>query len=120
MSSGKGWYGVDLDGTLAEYFNWQGPEHIGPPISRMLERVKTWMDEGKEVRIFTARIWSPPNDPIHQRDAAKAVIAIQDWCVRHLGRMLPITNVKDFDMVEVWDDRAIRVVKNTGEIDVMS
>lgn len=105
----KGWIGVDLDGTLAEYHGWQGPDHIGPPIPAMLERVKGWLDQGIEVRIFTARV-SEPNE-----NARQVVLhAIEEWCREHIGQWLPITNVKDFHMVELWDDRAITVEQNTG------
>ena len=52
----NGWIGVDLDGTLAYYDQWRGALHIGEPIPVMLERVKRWLDEGKDVRIFTARV----------------------------------------------------------------
>ena len=52
----SGWIGVDLDGTLAEYGGWKGPDHIGPPVPKMLERVKSWIAEGRDVRIFTARV----------------------------------------------------------------
>jgi hypothetical protein len=34
------WVGVDLDGTLAEYHGFKGPEHIGKPIPKMVARVK--------------------------------------------------------------------------------
>ncbi|WP_370206837.1 hypothetical protein ABMY59_17020 [Escherichia coli] len=27
-----------------------------------------------------------------------------------------VTNVKDSGMVELWDDRAIRVIRNTGSV----
>ena len=52
----RGWIGVDLDGTLAEYNGWQGPANIGAPIPAMVERVKAWLEEGRDVRIFTARV----------------------------------------------------------------
>jgi hydroxymethylpyrimidine pyrophosphatase-like HAD family hydrolase len=29
----------DLDGTLAEYYQWEGPDKIGKPILPMLNRV---------------------------------------------------------------------------------
>ena len=51
-----GWIGVDLDGTLARYDGWKGPEHIGEPLMPMVERVKAWLAEGREVRIMTARV----------------------------------------------------------------
>ena len=48
----RGWIGVDLDGTLAEYHGWKGSEHIGSPLPAMLARVKTWLEQGIEVRVF--------------------------------------------------------------------
>lgn len=96
-----GWIGVDLDGTLAEYKGWRGPNHIGPPIRRMRLRVVRWLAEEKDVRIFTAR-------------TEDSYPAIRRWCIRQFGRELPITNVKDFAMVALWDDRAVQVIPNTG------
>ena len=51
----NGWIGVDLDGTLAHYDEFRGDDYVGEPIEPMVERVKQWLDEGKDVRIFTAR-----------------------------------------------------------------
>ena len=48
------WIGVDLDGTLAQYGGWKGPDTIGDPVPMMKERVMKWLNEGAEVRIFTA------------------------------------------------------------------
>ncbi len=100
------WIGVDLDGTLAEYNGWVGDGHIGAPIPAMVERVKGWLAEGKQVRIFTARMCV---DAYYQRGC------IEQWCREHIGVVLPVTNIKDYGMVELWDDRAVQVVKNTGE-----
>lgn len=52
---GKGWVGVDLDGTLAHYDEFRGDDHVGEPIEPMVRRVRKMLDEGKDVRIFTAR-----------------------------------------------------------------
>lgn len=101
--SGHGWIGVDLDGTLAHYEGWKGDAHIGAPIPAMLARVKRWLEEGRDVRIFTARAH---NIASH--------IAIEAWCERHLGLVLQITATKDYQMVELWDDRAVQVIPNTG------
>jgi hypothetical protein len=65
-----GWVGVDLDGTLATYNTWEGPEHIGEPIPEMVERVKAWRRDGRAVRIFTARVFAPADDAVRQMDAA--------------------------------------------------
>lgn len=127
MSATNGWIGVDLDGTLAQYGTWVGPDHVGRPVPAMLARVKKWRKEGTEVRIFTARIHPidaccrpgemlqfQPASP-RDRDAVAALRAIQAWCSAHLGEVLPVTNVKDYGMVELWDDRCVQVKKNTGE-----
>jgi hypothetical protein len=99
------WIGVDLDGTLAEYNGWQGENHIGAPIVPMVERVKRWLAEGHEVRVFTARAFQAPQSVIH---------AIEDWCRTHVGQRLRVTCTKDHGMVELWDDRAVSVEANTG------
>ena len=54
---------VDLDGTLAIYNGYVGPTHIGEPVPKMLERVKSWLADGKTVKIFTAR--AHPAHPDH-------------------------------------------------------
>ena len=98
-----GWIGVDLDGTLAHYTGWLGPEHIGEPIIPMLARVNNWLALGKEVRIFTARASDPSQIP-----------AVKKW-LANLGLDLQVTNVKDFAMIELWDDRCVQVELNTGK-----
>lgn len=100
----SGWVGVDLDGTLAHYDGWRGAEHIGAPIPAMLARVRAWLEEGREVRIFTARASVPESVP-----------PIEAWLAENGLAGVQVTNVKDFGMVELWDDRAVRVVVNTGE-----
>jgi hypothetical protein len=107
-----GWIGVDFDGTLVTYDGWKGVGHIGEPVPAMVERVKRWIAEGKEVRVFTARVWVEGRGG--DEEAEKARRSVQDWCEQHIGTRLAVTNVKDFGMSELWDDRAIQVEKNTG------
>ena len=104
-----GWIGVDLDGTLATYAGWQGADHIGAPVECMISRVKQWIADGIEVRIFTARV-----SPVGHDDLRPVVISIQAWCLRHIGCELPITHCKDYGMVELWDDRCVQIIPNTG------
>lgn len=98
-----GWIGVDLDGTLAHYDGWKGIEHIGDPVAPMVERVRQWLAEGQTVKVFTARCQEP-----------EAVAPIEEWCEQHLGVRLEVTNVKDFGMIALWDDRCVQVEPNTG------
>ena len=116
----KPWYGVDFDGTLAEYNSWQGATHIGKPVTAMVARVKIWLAEGKDVRIFTARIAEPdpllsPEEFARRSEEVKiAVYEVKKWCFTHLGKVLPLTCKKDYGMVELWDDRCVQVEPNTG------
>lgn len=111
LSDKRPWIGVDLDGTLARYDGWGGLTDIGEPIPAMIERVKIWIASGNIVKIFTARI----SDIEDEEELDSAVYAIQQWCLRNIGVILPITNVKDYAMIQLWDDRAIQVVFNTGK-----
>lgn len=115
MSAG-GWIGVDLDATLARYDGWVHELHIGEPIAPMVERIKAWLAEGREVRIFTARVCEPGYMPEDRSRSTVAEIteAIQNWTEQHIGVRLPVTNIKDFGMAELWDDRAVRVPANSG------
>lgn len=118
----KEWYGVDFDGTLAHYRNFKGAGVLGAPIPLMVDRVKRWLAEGKDVRIFTARVWHPDvtskvsETEFNSRcaEAREARAAIKAWCIEHVGQELPITCEKDYGMLELWDDRAVQVIKNTG------
>ncbi len=105
-----GWIGVDLDGTLAHYDGWKGEAHIGPPIAAMADRVRGWLKEGHEVRIFTARV--------DVTEAMREIVEapIRTWCEQHLGQVLPITNVKTMSMWKLYDDRCIQVEANTGRL----
>lgn len=99
----NGWIGVDLDGTLAHYDKWRGMEHVGEPVPEMLARVRQWIGQGRSVKIFTARCCVP-----------EAIPPIQAWLEKHGLGGLEITNVKDFGMIELWDDRCVQVIPNTG------
>jgi hypothetical protein len=105
----KGWIGVDLDGTLAFYDHWRGPQ-IGAPIPRMVEFVKGLLARGEDVRIMTARVCS--SHPFSVRLQAR--LSIEVWCEEHLGQVIPMTSEKDFDMTRLYDDRCVQVVKNEG------
>lgn len=98
---GEGWIGVDLDGTLAHYDYFRGEEHIGLPVEPMVRRVRKWLREGRDVRLFTARKPSP---------------IIRRWMQEHLGSVLPITSTKDYKMQALYDDRVVQVHRNTGHV----
>lgn len=102
-SYSKGYHAVDLDGTIATHTS---NGSVGKPISAMVERVKKLLADGKDVRIFTARKF----------DTTETRQAIESWCEEHIGKVLPITNVKHPGMRAFYDDKGVSVVKNTGEL----
>jgi predicted PhzF superfamily epimerase YddE/YHI9 len=107
VSPKNSWQGVDLDGTLAHYTGFNGPLVIGPPIAAMVEKVRSLLASRVRVKIFTARIAGElPGSPV--------VAAVKSWARTNLDADLDVTNVKDYGMVRLWDDRATQVIKNTG------
>jgi len=116
----KPWIGVDLDGTLAYYESGKGVDSVGEPIPLMVSRVRQWLREGhpdfggcKDIRIFTARV--APVERDHQQ-IWKQQDMIKEWCIKHLGQALPVTYMKDYEMLCLYDDRVIQVERNTGRI----
>jgi hypothetical protein len=118
MKEERAWIGVDFDGTLATTVTkeWDGP--LGEPIAPMVARVKRWLVEGRVVKILTARA-SRYDDNGWKLDEAKlkcVINRIQTWCSVHLGQILEVTESKDHNMIELWDDKAIGVARDIGEI----
>lgn len=101
---------VDLDGTLAEYKGYRGPEHIGKPIPAMVERIHKWIETGLVVKIFTARV-------AHGKaETERARYYIQKWLEHHDLPPMEITCIKNYAAVEIYDDRAVQVEFNTGRL----
>lgn len=125
--TGKGWYGFDLDGTLAKYDKWEGIDRIGEPIKPMVDLIKRMHDEGKVVKILTARIaphkledGAVGESYITIPDGEGGVTRtyahqfINDWCHFNLGFIPEIVYQKDHLMLELYDDRVKQVVPNEG------
>ena len=98
-----GWIGMDLDGTLAHYDVWRGDNYIGEPIPKMVKILKMLLDKGYTVKIFTARAVMSNSKSI-----------IKKWLKDNGLPDLEITNVKDFNMILLIDDRCRQVEINTG------
>jgi len=98
-------YAVDLDGTLAEYGEFKGESKIGKPITKMKTRVMNWIKKGDTVIIFTARARNEKN-----------IGYVKDWLKENGFPDLEVTNVKYPKFDVIYDDKAIQVKKNTGEL----
>ena len=89
----------------------RGRRHWRPNLSYG-ETSKEMARKGQDVRIFTSRV-----NPYHRRiEALRARRTIEAWSKRHLGRVLPVTHEKDWDMVLLFDDKARQVERNTGRV----
>lgn len=103
---------VDFDGCLAYFDHWRGPEHFGKPVPEMIKKVLCWLLQGDRVVIYTARL--TPGDEFGQtKDVAKTKKSIEEWCLRYIGQILPITNIKSYADV-YYDDRCSKIIPNTG------
>jgi len=101
----KTWIGVDLDGTLSYYDRRASYKTIGEPIPAMMALVKKMINNGIRVKIFTARAEDPAQLPI-----------IRKWLRDNGLPELEITNIKDYLMQRLYDDRCIQVERNTGRL----
>lgn len=136
-ASGQGWYGFDLDGTLAVYDGWHGIDHIGAPVAKTVRLMKRMHEDGLRVKILTARVsprsdvemklnpylenhWciESPNDMPWAMNFEHwtALEFIQDWCWKVLGFVPEITHEKDYLMLNLFDDRVVQVEPNSGWI----
>jgi hypothetical protein len=106
-----GWYGVDLDGTMAKYNTGDGVESIGEPVDAMIALVKEMLAEGKTVKIFTARVSGEDAEEVARQRAM-----IEAYTEQHVGQRLEVTHEKDIHLIELYDDRAKQVVRNEGTV----
>jgi hypothetical protein len=137
LAAEGGWIGVDLDGTMFTYGEWVPWNVFGEPIWPMIKRVQAWLAADIGVRIVTARVGLPVGQYKHpftkrlcyqfspQLSHTCRVTgekfsdelmdrAIQTHCDLYGIPRLPVQPHKDLDMIEIWDDRAIQVIANTG------
>lgn len=94
----KNWVGVDFDQTLCENLG-------GEPVPAMMKVVRGFLDQGIEVRIFTARACDPDTK-----------LSVEKWLKKHGLPALKVTNQKDWDTMLILDDRARQVIANEGRI----
>ncbi|MGF1452685.1 MAG: hypothetical protein ACFB21_11505 [Opitutales bacterium] len=107
FSPQDGWIGVDLDGTLARHGAFSTHHRVGKPVKAMLQRVRYWLSLGFEVRIVTARAAEEDDSLLEP---------IRKWLRKQKLGDLQITARIDAGCLELWDDRAVNVVRNTGRI----
>ncbi len=75
----------------------------------MVAKVRQHLANDEEVRLFTARVSDPEWEPKGR----------ESWenISKHLfGIVLKATNIKDYEMTVLYDDRAVQIVPNTGEL----
>jgi hypothetical protein len=98
--------GFDLDGTIAYYEpGYCERRIIGPPIQTMIIEMNKWINAGFTVKIFTARVAEQ-----------SSIKLIQTWLRENNLPEIEITNIKDPGLFLFYDDRAVHVRRNTGEV----
>lgn len=90
---------LDFDGTLARNDNpghFAPPYPLGDPIPKMLKTVKSLLEVGVVVKIFTARACE-----------SKSIPAIQAWTEKcRLGRR-EVTNMKVYNLLRFFNDGTV-------------
>jgi hypothetical protein len=110
----KGWIAFDLDRTLALYDGFEHHTVIGRPIQPMVALFKQHLVAGDPVCIFTARV--SPGGHHTEEMVREAYQAIQSWCRINLDGVFPITSVKQPCIKRLYDDIAVGVERNTGQL----
>ena len=101
----KEWIGYDFDKSLA-YQKAHGFLELGRPIAASVMRIKRFIREGRQVKIFSARA----------NNGKKAIEEIQDWLEDVGLPRLEVTAKKDHWMEKFYDDRAVQLEPNTGRV----
>lgn len=109
------WVGFDLDGTLATYDKFISWDHIGEPITAMVDKVKELLGKGIKCKILTARA-SEESRSLNNITFQQIERVIKDWCAKHIGQELEVVSEKGALMIAFYDDKAIQVEMNTGKI----
>lgn len=113
FANNKKYIAFDLDGTLARHEPRESTDHVGEPIPSMVELARSYLLSGRHVRVITARV-----APVYD-DAAEQVTLVKEWLAKHVTHDMPyeiqVQAHKCGRMELLYDDRAIQVVRNTGE-----
>lgn len=116
----KTWIGVDWDRTLVEYStdpNGYNPFKHGDPLFPMVARIKDWLSVGKNVKIFSARASGFPDTEEGRALKLKVIESMQDHMVNAMGLpRLQVTCEKDYLCEAIYDDIAISMIPNTGQV----
>lgn len=94
----------DLDGTLAKKESPFNIDSVGEPIEKMMKVLRRHLDAGDKVKILTARAHGGKID------------AVKDWLKDQGLPDLEITCEKDPSMAVLYDDRAVSVKSDKGEV----
>lgn len=120
--AGRGWVGFDLDGTLIKHCTQEEVVRyiLGEPIAEVVQLMHKEKANGYELKIFTARV-SMGCNPLEHTMARRIFVikqtkAIQEWSKIKFGEIYDVTCQKDFNCIRIYDDRAMRVICDTGKL----
>jgi hypothetical protein len=104
---------VDFDGTLAHYEGWSKQGNgVGKPIKKMVDNIKSWLQKGYHVSIFTARLAHSPTEADHNVHLIRGFLEENG-----LPKDMQITCMKMPYFTHFIDDKAYHVKMNSGIIE---
>ena len=103
---------VDLDGCLAYYDGWRGPDHIGPPIHSMALVCHKLHERGFRIVLNTCRL-NKTNNREHSVDTDQSLSTIRDWLNDNGLSFVAISLDEGKPFAHVYvDDRAVSFNEN--------
>lgn len=108
---------IDLDGCLAHYDEWCGPDHIGAPVPSMVQICHWLHDNGYRVLVNTCRL-NKTNNREYKVDTERAIATIREWLNDHDLPFIEISidDGKPFAHAYV-DDRGVSFNKNGDNVE---
>ena len=112
MSSGKAWWGFDVDKTAFVDEGGTRGGVIGEPIMPIIRRIKHFLRTGRKVNIVTARVH--PSEPDREEQVLTVSRALDAVLGPEMASKIGIRSDKDRHMIDLYDDRAMQVIPNKG------
>jgi len=107
---------IDLDGTLAHYDHWRGPEHIGAPVTEAMTICRLLHKAGIKVIVYTCRTNRTMNE-ISGINTAKMVRDIGAWLHEWDLGFIHVSENEGKPFASAYiDDRAVYFKRNGGEL----
>jgi len=107
---------IDLDGTLAHYDHWRGPEHIGAPVTEAMTICHLLHKAGIKVVVYTCRTNRTMNE-ISGVNTARMIRDIEAWLHEWDLGFIHVSEDEGKPFAHAYiDDRAVYFKRNGGDL----